>query len=109
MLMFLQDVFPLFQGFDAGRFFLKAVLLGGFFYLHQLVPVRYLWSLAFLLGLGVLDLAFSDSVGVDRLALLVRLYLSWMCAEVTFQSASAEPEERIHGWWALSVLFIVLL
>jgi hypothetical protein len=102
-------VFPLLDGFDPGPFLWKALVFGVCWYLNSTKPLRYVWSLLFLLGLiPVILFGFSAGKG-DPLALFVRFYLSWMCAEVSFQSAAVDPEERIQGWWGLPLLLLLLL
>jgi hypothetical protein len=78
-------------------------------YLNSVKPLKYVWSALFLLALvPAFWLSFATS-GYDPVAILVRAYLCWMCAEVAFQSAAAEPELRIDGWWALPILLLIFL
>ena len=79
------------DGVDFGPFLWKAVLFGVCWYLNTAKPLRYAWSVLFLFGL--LPALLFAPTEQDPLGLLVRLYLSWMCAEVSFQSAAAEPRD----------------
>ncbi len=109
MVAYLAEVFPVFESFQPGRFLLKAVLMGLLYGANSALPLRYLWSLALVAAMVVLDYGFTGSASPNGLAMAVRLYLTWMCAEVTFQSAQVEPEERLVGWWGLSLLFLTVL
>lgn len=109
MVAYLAEVFPLFAAFEPGRFLLKAMLLGLLYGANSAFPLKYLWSLGLVGAMAVLDYGFTGAASGDGLAMVVRLYLTWMCAEITFQSARVEPEERLLGWWSLTLLFLIVL
>lgn len=107
MVAYLAQLFPIFESFEPGRFLLKAMLFGLLYGVNSALPLRYLWSLALVAAMLVLDYGFTGAAADDGVAMAVRLYLTWMCAEVSFQSAQVEPEERLVGWWGLPLLFLI--
>lgn len=102
-------VFPIFGGLESpGLLIWKSVVFGFCYVLNKVNPKKYVWSVACVFGIIPAAILGMDHE-IDPIALFVRFYLIWMCAEVTFQSASSEPEARIRGWWLLALVLLVCL
>jgi hypothetical protein len=103
----LGATFPLLAGeFHKTYFVWKLVAFALCLFLSYRDPRRYVWSALFALGtIPVL----SALIEVDPVSLVMRSYLLWMCAEITFRSLAAEPLARMRAWWLFGLFLIFVL
>lgn len=100
-------VFPLLTGrISLSVFVWKVAALGLCALMATRDPKRFLWSTLFTLGTAPF-LLFSS--GLDVISIGVRIYLQWMCAEITFRSLAVHPPARMAGWWLFPLALIFLL
>lgn len=103
----LSAVFPVLSGkFQPSMFVWKAAAFALCGLLAARDPKKFLWSSLFTLGTAPF-LLFSS--GLDFVSLAVRIYLQWMCAEITFRSLAVSPPARMPGWWIFPLSLLIIL
>ena len=103
----ITSVFPSLAGFSLDPLLTwKAVVFLLCWFLAWRNPLPYFWSLLALAGMVPAFALFAQG---DPVSVATRIYLVWVCLEVSYRSVATVPQARISGWWLWAVVGLLLL